>query len=179
MKTEKIKGLSFVLLLLSLGMFSNILVSCDSNNDDAQTSSSQQINTKLESFYDTHEELMNSLLSAKTDNEKDSIENMMKSNFSSILSQCNKQSKSISINNDQNALSEDSIEILALNTNLFLSYIKPKVTQEFYSICSNIMTSPCSITMSEEDIINDNNLKTTEKVALLTYLPALQKKSYL
>lgn len=177
MKTEKIKGLSLGLLLLSLGMFSNILVSCDSNNNnDVQTSSSQQINTKLESFYDSHEELMNSLLSSKTDSEKDSIKNLMKSNFNSILYQSSKQSKSIFINNQQNSLSEDSIEILSLNTNLFLSYIKPKVTQEFYSICSNLMTSPSGMTMSKEDIINDNNLKTTEKIALLTYLPALQKK---
>jgi|WetSurMetagenome_2_1015567.scaffolds.fasta_scaffold21394_1 hypothetical protein len=174
MKTKKIRILYFSFLLLSLGMFSNILVSCDSN-DDTQTSKSQQANTKLESFYDTHNDLMNSLLKAKTESEKDSIEDIMKSNFSSILSQCYTQSRSTSINNNSNTLLEDSIEILSLNPKLLLSYIKPKVTQEFYSICNNLISSPYSTTMSEEDIINDNNLKTTEKVALLTYLPASQK----
>jgi|WetSurMetagenome_2_1015567.scaffolds.fasta_scaffold35483_2 hypothetical protein len=134
------------------------------------------MNTELEAYYNTNEELVNRLLDTKVNNDKDSIESAMNLNFKSILSQCVTKSTAILTNSNQNILSKDSMEILALNPNLFLSYIKPKVSQELYSICSNLIKSPYNITMDKDGVINDDNLRPSEKIALLTYLPALQKK---
>lgn len=74
------------------------------------------------------------------------------------------------------SLTDDEKEMMKLDPEQFLSFVKENKSDEFYEVCKKLMsTGKCDF--STEEIIESKNMKMNEKIVLLTVLPAFNSKT--
>ena len=72
-------------------------------------------------------------------------------------------------------VSEDSAKLMALDTNVLLSFMKKNKSEEFYEIARQFLEEDC-LNYTADEIVNNDELYLNEKFALLTILPFAQSR---
>jgi hypothetical protein len=176
MKTKKIKW-GLIGLMLFLGVAICTIVSCDDNETTSQNYMSEQLKSDMRTLYQNNKKLIRKILKdscSANENTSDSIKEVAQSNLKPFITKYRTLIFPKTRSNSEKPLSQDSIEIMALNPSLLLSYIQPRVSTRYYNIIKNAIESS-KMDLTEDDIISDNELAVNEKLSLLLIQPLYEE----
>lgn len=179
-KKDTLRRLSYMknnVLYLLLLCASTTIFSCgNTGSEEAPDADIQTNDIALKAFAQAHNALMDSLLATTSPNRQEDeldtakvekIVEDIKENFANQLG--------VNIAQDAQtrfATENSALEVLNMDPDSIMPYLKERVSPEFYNICNQIMETGVS-PVTEDDIINSKGLTQKEKISALLFLPAL------
>lgn len=165
---------------------STLCIGCNNNEDsvpsfDANREYTTDLEKSLAAFADRHAELMETLLTSASSSASRSMDekneaqlfNDLDENLEQIFAQHDVQQE-LQGKADQPCVDEDSLEMMKLDTDMFLAYIKERHTTTFYTLCKQLIDTG-TLNVSEKEIILNPELQLEEKIKLLVVLPAFSQ----
>lgn len=165
---------------------SALCIGCNNSEDsvlsfDTNREYTTDLEKSLAAFADRQAELMEGLLSSASPSTSRSVDennearlfDELDENLEQILVQHDVQQE-LQSKADQPCLDEDSLEMMKLDTDMFLSYIKERHTAAFYTLCKQLVDTG-TLNVSEREIILNPELQLEEKIKLLVVLPAFSQ----
>jgi len=162
---------------------STLCIGCNNNEDsvpsfDANREYTTDLEKSLAAFADRHAELMETLLTSASSSASRSMDekneaqlfNDLDENLEQIFAQHDVQQE-LQGKAGQPCVDEDSLEMMKLDTDMFLTYIKERHTTAFYTFCKQLIDTG-TLNVSEKEIILNPELQLEEKIKLLVVLPA-------
>lgn len=160
-------------------------IACSENgemNDGVEHLYRTKLERDLFAFADKHAELMNEFLVRHIDGALEEMEDpsetiwydKMEQNLHNFFEKYDVTV--LSRMENEPCLDEDSLDMLVLDEEMFLSYIEQHDTKAFYMYCEQIFVQG-QVDLTKEEVITHPDLRLDEKIKLLVILPVLEEIS--
>ncbi|MBW9201638.1 hypothetical protein EVD33_01545 [Bacteroidales bacterium SW292] len=147
---------------------------------DSEELNDKKLVNDLVVFAGNHAEFMNALLDLHLNGKEEKVNDIdeevilaeMEQNLENMFGKYNV--KVLSRTESESCVNEDSLEMMKLDDDIFLDYIKRHNTEAFYSYCEQILVQG-SLVLTQDEIISNPDLRLDEKIKLLVILPTLNR----